>query len=62
MGLSLAITNNAPTNRSEEMWLRRQAIQIASQLPEDQAQALAVLAYARTLVTDFMAKDIKPAS
>lgn len=60
MGISLVIANETPTNRVDEMWLKRQAIQIASQLPEDQAKALAVLEYARMLVTDFITKDVRP--
>ena len=55
MGLSLVAQNPKPKpNPAEEMWLKRQAIQIAAQLPEDQAKALAVLEYARKLVIDFM--------
>ncbi len=33
-----------------ERWLRRQAMQIVVQLPEEEADALQVLDYARTLV------------
>jgi hypothetical protein len=33
-----------------ERWLRRQAMQIVVQLPEDEADALQVLDYAKTLV------------
>jgi hypothetical protein len=33
-----------------ERWLRRQAMQIVVQLPEDEAEALQVLDYAKTLV------------
>ena len=61
MGLSLVARSLGPKpNLAEEMWLKRQAIQIASQLPEDQAKALAVLEYARKLVVDFMAPEPTP--
>lgn len=33
-----------------ERWLRRQAMQIVVQLPEEEVEALAVLDYAKTLV------------
>ncbi|HET7682015.1 MAG TPA: hypothetical protein VFK79_17990 [Xanthobacteraceae bacterium] len=33
-----------------ERWLRRQAMQIVVQLPEEEADALQVLDYAKTLV------------
>lgn len=35
-------------------WRRRQALQIASQLPEDPKDALAVLDHAKTLVERFL--------
>lgn len=59
MGVSLVAANEAPQERGQEMWLKRQAIQIVSQLPEDRAQALAVLAYAKLLM-DFMSGEIRP--
>jgi hypothetical protein len=37
-----------------EGWLRRQAVQIAAQLPEDPQDALAVLELAKTLVETFL--------
>lgn len=37
-----------------EMWRKRHAIQIAAQLPQAQDDALAILAYARSLVEEFM--------
>jgi hypothetical protein len=39
----------------EENWHRRHAIMLASQLPEDPEDALAVLRLATELVTGFMA-------
>lgn len=59
MTLKLVAVTEAPETSGDDMWLKRQAIQIASQLPEDQAQAVAVLDYARILVTEFMLKDFK---
>lgn len=38
----------------EHNHLRRQAIQITAQLPDNTAEALAVLDYARDLVTGFL--------
>lgn len=38
-------------------WQKRHAIQIVSQLPENIDDALAVLSYARDLVTSFLAID-----
>ena len=38
-------------------WLRRHAVQIAAQLPEDTEQALAVLNLARILVETFLSGD-----
>ncbi len=59
MGLSLVAQNPKPKpSLADDMWLKRQAIQIAAQLPEDRAKALAVLEYAKTLVVDFMMPDV----
>lgn len=40
--------------------LRRQAIQITAQLPDNTADALAVLDYARDLVTGFLCEPGRP--
>jgi hypothetical protein len=37
-----------------DSWLRRQAVQIVAQLPEDRDQAISVLAYARVIVEKFL--------
>lgn len=37
-----------------EVWLRRQAVQIAAQLPENPDEAVAVLELARKLVEGFL--------
>jgi|GEM_PF-4497341 len=39
-----------PTPHRDEKWLRRQAMALAVQLPDCEADALAVLAYASELV------------
>lgn len=45
------------TNQAEEnLWLKRQALQVVMQLPDDKAEALRVLEYARGLVTGFLAE------
>jgi len=57
MAAQLVPLNRAPKNKGMEMWLKRQAIQVAAQLPEDRDDALRVLDYARELVTEFLDKD-----
>lgn len=42
------------TMMGNDAWHRRQAIQIASQLPEDNEDALAILAYSKELVEVFL--------
>lgn len=39
------------------LWQKRQAIQIVMQLPDDREEALKVLAFARDLVTGWLADD-----
>ena len=39
---------------AEDMALRRAAVQVAAQLPPDLGEALAVLAYAKQIVTEFL--------
>lgn len=41
------------TNQKDK-WLRRQAVQIASQLPEDPSDAINVLRYAHDIVERFL--------
>lgn len=42
------------TDRQHDLWLRRQAVQIASQLPESEADALAILKHAESLIREFL--------
>jgi hypothetical protein len=44
----------------EDHWRRRQALQVAAQLPDNPEEALAVLRHAETLVRSFLAPG-KPA-
>jgi hypothetical protein len=45
----------APVPAEEhEVWLRRQAVSVALQLPENQSDALAVLGLAGELIRDFL--------
>jgi hypothetical protein len=46
------------TEMSRDRWLRRQAVQIAAQLPDGRDDALAVLRYANELVTRFLEADL----
>ena len=41
-----------------ERHLKRMAVQIASQLPEDESEALAILNYTRELLTGFLRPTI----
>jgi hypothetical protein len=43
--------------KNHELWLRRQAVQIAAQLPESGQDALQVLTYAREVVEKFLAPE-----
>lgn len=47
---------------TEEIWLKRQALQVVMQLPDDRADALAVLKYAEELVRTFLADSDKTGS
>lgn len=44
-----------PIDPAKDRWLRRQAIQIAAQLPDDEREAIAVLEHTKTLVRAFLA-------
>jgi hypothetical protein len=60
MGANDAAILNNNGGASEERYLRRQAIQIAAQLPENEANSIAILEYARELVWGFMAGRTDP--
>lgn len=42
---------------SKICWLKRQAVQIAAQLPDDPEQAIQVLGYAKEIVEKFLRDD-----
>lgn len=44
---------------NKDKWLRRQAIQIASQLPDDTSDAVSVLKYAHDIVERFLEEEPK---
>jgi hypothetical protein len=46
-----------PFSREERASLRRHAVQLAAQLPEDRRQALFVIDEVRTLLLDFLERD-----
>lgn len=54
--ISLA-SQEKSSDRGKEYWLRRQAIQVAAQLPEDREHALKVLEFAGELVRNFLGTD-----
>jgi hypothetical protein len=39
---------------ADDLWLRRQAVTIAAQLPENRDDACAILRYAEEIVTEFI--------
>lgn len=43
--------------REDDAWLRRHAVQIVAQLPENHADALAVLELAKRFVAEFLNPD-----
>lgn len=45
-------------SKEHDRWLRRQAVQIVAQLPENEEEALKVLAHARELVARFIGDDV----
>ena len=46
--------------KGDQSWHRRHAVQVCCSLPEDPADALAILELARQLVTDFLAVEEPP--
>lgn len=51
----VAGTVNSPRAAREEHWRRRQALQVAAQLPDEPEEALTVLRHAEALVRSFLA-------
>lgn len=46
-------------NQGEEtIWLKRQALQIVMQLPDDREDAIKVLAFAKELVVEYLKPDV----
>lgn len=58
-GVIPMILRPKPQTLPDSVALKRLAIQIAAQLPEDQEEALAVLEHAKTLVRSFLG-DLSP--
>lgn len=48
------------TKTQQELWRRRQAVQLAAQLPDDPQDALAILEYVRSLVENFLMAPQEP--
>lgn len=46
-----------PSNAADDLWLRRQAVQILAQLPESQADALRVLEHAGYFLKTYLGRD-----
>lgn len=51
----LATRQNNPREQEHDAFLRRQAVQLAAQLPEKPADALAVISYMKEVVDAFLA-------
>lgn len=61
--LNAGAAGGAMRDNADDLKLRREALQIAIQLPENESDALAVLKYAEELVRGFLAgrpSDPKP--
>ena len=52
---SVARPGKSPRAAREEHWRRRQALQVAAQLPDEPEEALTVMRHAQTLVRSFLA-------
>lgn len=48
---------NDEARREHCRWLRRQAVHIVAQLPENEEEALKVLSFARELIIQFVGED-----
>ena len=59
---SIPAKRKSSRQRREEAWHRRQALQVAAQLPDQADAALAVLRHAETLVRTFLGKGASGAA
>lgn len=50
--------HNEEAAREHSRWLRRQAVHLVAQLPENEEDALRVLSHARELIIQFVGQDI----
>lgn len=46
------------SGRSRDQWLRLQAVQVIAMLPENEEEALRILAYAQELIKKFIAVGV----
>ena len=51
------VTGRGEMTQHEELALKRLAVQIVAQLPEDIAEAIAVLRYSEELIAEFLAPE-----
>jgi hypothetical protein len=61
-GVTTLPGKSSPRDPDDDHWLRRQAVQLAAQLPDDDAKALRVLCLMRRLVVDFLNPRPSPPS
>lgn len=57
MGTVTKLVAEKPIPDERDAALRRRALQIVAELPEDEGEALAVLEHAKTLVRSFLARS-----
>lgn len=56
MGIVTKLVAERAIPSERDAWLRRRALQIVAELPEDEGEAIAVLEHAETLVRSFLAR------
>lgn len=56
-GHNMPLVDGSKCRRNNDKWLKRQALQIVVQLPDDPGEARAVLDYARSLVREYLGED-----
>lgn len=52
----MGLAQTSAGHGDETLWLKRQALQIVMQLPDEREEALKVLGYARELVDGFLSE------